>query len=178
MDEKQVNHGDLVEVHNDIEIRIEKTYGRGCRFQAFLEEGHDIEADTYKEITEKIDAFIARKDKGERPKLKPIPVYKIEKDGKSGTRILIKSSVTGIHSGNGQPIVKVGNQPARTDGYTYDGYAEDLTIEDINKFNSIQARVVSANREHFDWMHDHGIDRLQEYAEKEFKKQTTESLKK
>jgi hypothetical protein len=171
MSENRVNHGDLAEVHNGIEVRIEKTYGRGVRFQASLEEGHDIDADTYKEITDKIDAFLVKREKEDRPKLKPIPIYKIEKDDRSGTRILIKSALTGVHSGNGQPIVKVGNQPARTDGYGYGGYAKDLTIEDINKFNSIQARVVAADRDHFDWVGKHGIERLKDFAEEEFEKQ-------
>jgi len=155
-----------VDTFCDVEVFLDNNY----RFIADPGEGNDLRADTWSNICEKISKYFDKKKQGKKKKLPPVEVFKIEDS--RGKDILLKCKVTGIHSGTGHPIVKVGEKPATQDGYCHHGYMKPMTKDQIAEWVKLRDENVKADAAYRKFLDLFDILNLGDYAQSVWNKVT------
>jgi hypothetical protein len=188
----------MSEVHKNVtaisgfQVDLEINYRNHSVFKSEVEEGHVIEAPDLEKLTEKIMAWCDRQKKSKRKK-HAIPLLKWTADrdviraakegGSAKNRYgyirktsetphrFIDCIITGLHSGNGNPIVKVGKAHAKVESFSYKtGWYRPMTDEEKTKFLDLFDIAEKAGEEFEEFRDRFEIDSLDSYAKEEVAK--------
>ena len=150
-------------------------YGQGIHTPQFVaepEEGHLLTGLSYKEVIDRIDRYFALEEKRARTtgraKLAPVPVVRLARREEDvyGVFALEAGFITGIHSGNNHPIIKIGTAPAGVESYHRDGYLCELSKVEIERHEELAKTAVEAVKAYQAWVASRKIKDLNEHFQK------------